>query len=171
MKTAFLTLSLMTAGFAFAQQAPAPRPHFGPGGPGGPHGDLEARLTQRLGLTAEQQNKVHTVLAERQVVSKGMMTQMQQAHAAMTAAIKSGDESQIDKANQELASLHQQQSAIHAKGVAKIYAALTPAQQAKVGPHLEMLMGGDGFGPGGPGPRRRMGPPPQGKPAAPAQQQ
>jgi Spy/CpxP family protein refolding chaperone len=169
MKTGFLALSLLTAGLALAQQAPAQRPHFGPGGPDGPNGNLETRLTQRLGLTAEQQNKVHTVLAERQVMTKGMMTQMQTAHTALTAAIKTGDESQIDKASQEVASLHQQQTAIHAKSVAKIYAALTPAQQAKVGPHLEMLMGADGPRPGGPGPRHRMAPPPQGQ-APPAQQ-
>jgi Spy/CpxP family protein refolding chaperone len=169
MKIGFLAPSAFTAlfavGFALAQQAPPPRPHFGPGGP--PR-DLETRLTQHLGLTAVQQNAVHTIIAERQVATKGMREQMHTLHTALTAAIKAGNESQIEKANLEVETLHQQQTTIHAKSIAKIYAALTPAQQAKVGAHLEMLMDR-----GGPGPRGRMGPPPQGqaRPAPPAQQQ
>jgi Spy/CpxP family protein refolding chaperone len=118
-------------------------------------------LTQALGLSAEQQNKLHTVLLDRQVQTKGMAEQMRTLHTSLAAAVKSGDESLIDKASLDIANLHQQQTAIHAKSVAKIYAALTPAQKTKVGANLEMLMG-----PAGPGPRRRNRP----QPSPPAQQ-
>ena len=119
---------------------------------------MEQRLTARLGLTAEQQNKVHTILAERDVVAKGSGEQMQALNTSMTAAIKAGSEDQIDRISQDMANLHQKEVSLHGKTMAKIYAALTPAQQTKVGPDLEMLMG-RGFP--GPGPRPGTGAPPK----------
>jgi Spy/CpxP family protein refolding chaperone len=64
--------------------------------------------------------------------------------------VKAGDEAQIEKISQDLSQLHQQQMVAHAKNIAKIYATLTPDQKVKVGPNLEMLMGG-------PNPRMRNG--------------
>src|SRR5581483_898574 len=153
---ASLILSLLAAGMAVAQP-PAPRPHFGrgPGAPG-PR-DFESRLTQNLGLSAEQQNKVHTIMAENKLSMQGTHQQMQTAQAALTEAIKSGDESRIDKASQDIANLHQQQTALHAKSMAKIYSTLTTDQKAKVGPNLELLRGGPAGG-------RRPGAPPAAKP-------
>jgi Spy/CpxP family protein refolding chaperone len=163
-----LLLFVAGAGFLAAQQGTQPgvpaRRNFGPG-PGGPERNLEQRLTQRLSLTAEQQNKVHTILAERDVIAKGSREQAQALNTSLTAAVKAGNEDQIDRISQDIANLHQKQVALHGKSMAKIYAALSPAQQAKVGPNLEMLMG-RGF----PGPGQRPGPggPPKG--AAPAAQ-
>src|SRR5579883_62438 len=148
---ASIILSLLAAGIMVAQP-PAPKPRFGRG-PGGPPRDFETRLAQNLNLTAEQQNKVHTVMAESRLSMQGVHQQMQTAQAALTEAIKSGDETQIDKASQNVANLHQQQTAIHAKATAKIYSALTADQKAKVGPNLELLMGGPAGG-------RRPGMPP-----------
>jgi Spy/CpxP family protein refolding chaperone len=174
MKARYFALSLIASVAlvsAQTQQAPTPGPRghfppngdFGPGGPG-----LERHLTRTLNLSAEQQNKVHTVLEEGRVQTKGMAAQMHTLHQSLAAAVKSGDESQIDKATQEISTLHQQETAIHAKGMAKIYAALTADQKTKVGPNLEMLLG-----PGGRG--RGMRPPQtsgaaQPKPNGPAQQ-
>ena len=175
MKACRITLSLISAAALWAQapqsQAPAAAPHggrfapspdgFGPGGP-----NLERHLTKALNLTAEQQNKVHTAIEESRVQSKGMIQQAQTLHQSLAAAVKSGDEGQIDKAAQDMAALHQQQTAIHAKAMAKIYAALSPDQKAQVGKNLEMLMGPGGRGPG----MRPARNPSQTKPAAPQQQ-
>ena len=151
---ASIILSLLAAGMLVAQP-PAPpagqRPHMMGRGPGGPR-DFETRLTQNLGLSAEQQNKVHTIMAESRLSTQGTHQQMQTAQAALTDAIKAGDETRIDKASQDIANLQQQQTAMHARSMAKIYATLTADQKTKVGPNLELLRGGPAGG-------RRPGPP------------
>jgi len=150
---------------------PPPPPHGR--GPGGPFGPLsERRLTQQLGLTAEQQNKVHTVLEESKVLQQGMGQKESDARTRLAAAVRSGDESQIDSVSTELSQVHQQRTAAQAKAWAKIYATLTPAQKTRVDGELNRAMGlpgGPGPGPGGRGPRR--GPPPGGAPPAPPTQQ
>gem|GEM_PF-3095792 len=160
---ACLVLSILTAGMTFAQTstpAPSPRPHLGRGpGMGAPR-DFETRLAQNLGLNAQQQNTVHTAMAESRLSMQGLRQQRQTLEGQLTAAIKSGDETQIEKVTQQIGALHQQEVAIHAKTTAKIYAALSADQKAKVGPNLEVLRGGPMGG-------RRPGPPP----AQPAQQQ
>jgi len=149
---ASFALSLLAAG-ALLAQPPAPRPRFGPGrGPGPGPRDFETRLTQNLGLNAEQQNKVHTVMAESRLSLQPTHQQMQNLQASLTDAIKAGDEAKIDKITQDIGNLHQQQTAIHAKTMAKIYAVLTPDQKAKTGPNLELLRGGPAGG-RPPGPR------------------
>jgi Spy/CpxP family protein refolding chaperone len=115
--------------------------------------DFESRLAQNLGLNAEQQNKVHTVMAESRLSMQGLREQRQTLDAQLTAAIKSGDESQIENVTQQMGNLHQQETAIHAKTTAKVYASLSADQKAKVGPNLEVLRGGPMGG-------RRPGPPP-----------
>jgi Spy/CpxP family protein refolding chaperone len=155
MKT--IVLSLIAASFLAAQQ---PSRRFDTSDPG--HG-IEKRLTSSLGLTATQTNKVHTILSERDVIAKGSREQMLALNQSLTAAIKAGNDDQIERISQEIATQHQKQTSLHAHSMAKIYAALTPDQQAKVGPNLEMLLGpraGFGGGPGsGPGLRRGPRPP------------
>lgn len=145
-----LALSLMTAGVLLAQP---PAPQFGRGrGPGPGPRSFESRLTQNLGLSAEQQNKVHTIMAESRLSMQGPQQKMQTLQASLTDAIKAGDEAKIDQITQEMGSVHQQNAALHAKTMAKIYATLTPDQKMKTGPNLELLLGGPRGG--------RMGPPP-----------
>jgi Spy/CpxP family protein refolding chaperone len=168
MKTGFITLSLIVSGLTFAQTTqPAPTTGQHTGRRGNPEQSeqrFEQRLAQHLSLTAEQQNKVHTVRADARVQSQGMNEKMGTLHTTLNTAIKNGDEGQIDSISQQIATLHQQQTAIHAKTTAKIYSSLTAEQKTKVGNRLEMLGGGGGFGgPGfGPGPggagRRSHGP-------------
>src|SRR2546423_3190091 len=83
-----LCLGLMAASLTVAQQAPnpprpprGPRPADGRRPPGPPleRGGLlgpnaERQLTRALGLTAEQQNKVHTALEEQRVEAQGLST-------------------------------------------------------------------------------------------------
>jgi len=160
MKTSFFLMTLAVAGLACAQTQDSqqqPRPRFnrgdappGGGGFGGPNS--ESRITKHLGLTAEQQNKMHTAFAEHQVTVKGIGDQMRTAHDTLTAAIKSGNEGQIESASQTIAQLQHTETSAHAKAIAKIYATLTPEQKVKAGDKLEGLMGGGpGRGPGGPG--------------------
>ena len=143
---------------------PPPPPAFGPrGGPGGLLS--ERRLTQQLGLTAEQQNKVHTAIEEGRVLQQGMAQKEGNARTRLATAVRAGNEAQIDSISQELAQLHQQRTAANAKAIAKVYGALTPDQKTRVEGQLNRALGVPGLG-GGRGPRR--GTPP---PAPPAQQQ
>lgn len=135
MKTS-IALSLLAAGLLAAQ------PRLGP------RRDFESRLAQNLGLSAEQQNKIHGILAESRL-NQPDREQMRSLQASLTDAIKAGDEVKIDQITQQMGTFHQQQQAVHAKTIAKIYATLTPDQKTKAGQNLEMLMGG----PGGRGPR------------------
>ncbi len=148
---AYFALTLLAATALMAQP---PRPHFQGNQARGPRKDFETRLAQNLGLSAEQQNKVHTIMAESRLNMKDNRQQMQGLHASLTEAIKAGDEAKIDKITQDIGALHQQETANHAKTMAKIYATLTADQKTKVGPNLEMLLGGPMGG-------RRPGPPPQ----------
>ncbi len=153
MKSALLLVA--GASFLGAQQAPPARMR--------PVQNMEQRLTHRLSLTAEQQNKVHTILAERDVIAKGSLEQAQALDASFTAAVKAGNEDQIERISQDIANLHQKQISLRGKTTAKIYAALSPTQQAMVGAKLELLMG-RGFPPGpgarrGPGAPRKVAPP------------
>jgi Spy/CpxP family protein refolding chaperone len=161
-------LSLFAAGLVCAQT-----PQAAPAGPGHgrPHGNpddmFEARLTRHLGLSATQQNAVHTVLAERRVTTSAIGPQLRTLHTQMIAAVKNGDEAGMEKITTEMSTLHQQEEVAHAKAAAKIYSSLTTEQKAKIGNHLEMLMEheGPGFGHGF---GRHGGPPPAGA-AAPKQ--
>jgi Spy/CpxP family protein refolding chaperone len=154
---------------------PPPPPARGPrGGFGGRlDGPLsERRLTQQLGLNAEQQNKVHTAIEESRVVQQGMAQKEGDARTRLATAVRAGNEAQIDSVSQELAQLHQQRTAAGAKAWAKVYAALTPDQKTRVEGELNRTLGVPGVrrlgpgGAGGQGPRR--GPP---TPPPPPQQQ
>jgi Spy/CpxP family protein refolding chaperone len=163
MKSRSLALSLFAAGLLSAQPPAPANGHFGHG-PSGPPPSFEQRLAQHLGLTATQQNTVHTAILESHVLGQGMQDKMKIAQDNLTTAIKAGNEDQIDKASADVAAIHQQQTAIHAKTMAKIYSALTTDQKTKAGPNLELLREG-------PGGRRGMRPPPPAGAPKPAPQQ
>jgi Spy/CpxP family protein refolding chaperone len=180
MKITFLSLSFLACGVAFAQQPQATqqtnqqgtgrRGHMGPREtPEQAELRSEQRIAQHLGLSAAQQNSLHTTRADARVQTNGMNDKMHTLHTSLNAAIKSGNEGQIDTISQEIATVHQQQTAIHAKTTAKIYSSLTADQKTKVGENLGMLGGGGpGFGPGfgrGPGGPRGRGPGPAKTPA------
>ncbi len=123
----------------------------------------ERRLTNQLGLDAVQQNKVHTAIEESRVAQQGMQQKMADLRTQLAAAVKAGNEANIDRISQDIAGIHQQQTAIHAKALSKIYASLNADQQ----PKFEQMMGRDL---GVPGPRRGPGPGPRKQPP-PARQQ
>src|SRR6266853_4477469 len=104
------------------------------GGPGGilDGPNAERRLTNVLGLNAEQQNKVHTAIEERNVQTKGLGERGAELRTQLSAAVKAGDEGKIDQVTQDLARLQQQQMAIQAKTMAKVYATLDADQKARI---------------------------------------
>jgi len=165
MKIGTMLLAAALAGGAlYAQDQPRPRQRFQPGeqGPGGPGGFGGGPMSERwlsptLTLSAEQSNKIHTIFAESNVSRSADMEKMQALHKSLTEAVKAGNEAQIDSITRDMSAMHQQQQATHAKTIAKVYATLTPEQQAKIAPEIERAIGGGGPGPG---PMRRGGPPP-----------
>ena len=117
----YVLLSMMLAGASLAQQ---PRPRAG--------GWMsEQRLTNQLNLDAVQQNKVHAAMEEARVAQQGLDQKVFDLRSQLAAAIKSGSEPNIDRVAQDMASVQQQQTAIHAKALAKIYGSLDAQQQAR----------------------------------------
>jgi Spy/CpxP family protein refolding chaperone len=119
-----------------------------------------------LGLSATQQNTIHTVMADAQVQSKGLREQSRTLRDQLNAAVKAGDEGKIDQVTRDMANLDAQMNSIEAKAQAKIYGSLTADQKTKIdarpgGVGALMGRGGPRGGFGGPGPgTRRGGPPP-----------
>lgn len=174
--------TILLAGILPAQTAPAtagtpppPPSGRGPGGfrggPGDGFGPLsEKRLTQRLGLTAEQQNAVHTAIEEGRVMQKGMAQKEGDARTRLATAVRAGDEAKIDSVSAEVSQLHQQRTAIQAKTWAKLYATLTPDQKTKIEGEMNRALGVPGGGGPGRGARPRDGRRPPPPPPPPAQQ-
>jgi Spy/CpxP family protein refolding chaperone len=150
----FLLAATLTCGALSAQDQRQRGPGPGRGDFGG--GPMSERwLNKTLTLNAEQSNKIHTIFSEANVSRQADMTKMQTLHTSLIAAVKAGNESQIDSITRDMGTMHQAQQATHAKTLAKVYATLTPDQQTKIAGDLEHAVGGPG--PGGP---RRGGPPP-----------
>lgn len=169
-----LLLSLLLTGLCVGllpgQNPPPPGPGgprgFGPRAGGGPGGPLsERRLARQLNLTAEQQNTIHTAMEESRVMQQGMAQKEGTLRTQLAAAVKAGNESQIDSISQDLAQLHQQRTAVQAKALAKVYGSLTADQKATVDTELSRAVGA----PLPRGQRPRRGP--QGTTPAPAPQQ
>src|ERR1041384_4685933 len=128
MKIGTLLLAAALAGGAlYGQDTPRQR-RFQPGdqGPGGPGGFGGAPFSERwlsrtLTLSAEQSNKIHTIFADANVSRSADMTKMQALHKSLIEAVKTGNEAQIDSITRDMATMHQQQQATHAKTIAKVY--------------------------------------------------
>jgi len=112
-------------------------------GPGGilEGPNAEQRLTRVLGLNAEQQNKVHTALEERKVLTQGQAGKMDDLRTQLSAAVKAGEDSKIDQITQDMARLQQQQTAIQAKTMSKVYGALNVDQRARLDASLDRQLG------------------------------
>lgn len=158
-------LSAQTPPPATAGTPPPPPSGRGPRGPREGFGPLsERRLTQQLGLNAQQQNTVHTAIEEGRVVQQGMAQKEGDARTRLATAVRAGNEAQIDSISTEISQLHQQRTATQAKTWAKVYAALTPDQRTRVEGAMNRSLGVPGLGgagrAGAPGVSRRSPPPP-----------
>jgi Spy/CpxP family protein refolding chaperone len=85
-----------------------------------------------LGLDTVQQASVKTILADQQSATNALMTSLDQARTALTAAGKAkGTDSQIDQLSADLGAIFAQAVAVQAKAYARFYALLTPDQKQK----------------------------------------
>ncbi len=124
MKFGSFLLPLFAAGILSAQTAPTPH-HRVPGG------QMMQRLSTRLNLTADQQQQAKAIFQQSREQMKSLRPQLQQERQAISAAVKAGNEQQIDQILQQNAQLNAQARAIHAKAMAKFYQILTPDQKTK----------------------------------------
>ena len=92
---------------------------------------MVARLTKQLNLTPDQQNQARSIFADARKQAQGLAPKLRGERQAMSAAIKSDNEPQIDQIARQDAQLNSQARAIHAKAMAKFYSTLTPDQKAK----------------------------------------
>jgi Spy/CpxP family protein refolding chaperone len=123
-----------------------------------------------LGLSAAQQNTLHQALAAAKVQTQGMREKEDTLRTALSTSVKGGDEAGIERGAADIETLHQQQTAIHAKTLSTIYGSLTAEQKAKFEPMMNRELGLPGRG--GP-PAGARGPRPRGggqQPAAAPQQ-
>jgi len=136
-------LSLFAAGtlFTAAQQpaqppgqgqAPAPskstsmRPHYRMIG-----GPMVHRLTRELNLTPDQQTQARKIFEQARQQAQSLNPALRGQRQALSAAIKSDNESQIDRITLQGAQINARDRAIHAKAMAKLYSILSPDQKAK----------------------------------------
>ncbi len=166
-----LPLFLLGVVVLSAQQAPPPQRHFGRGPGGDPDQMFEQRLTNRLGLTATQQNYVHTALAERAVIGKGAIQQMRTLNGSLVAAVKAGNEGQIDQISTQLAQAGSSRRQPCTPGTHGEDLRVAHSRPAGQGGHESGAVDGTSGLRGGPGPGPRggrRGPPPGANGSAPA---
>jgi len=112
------------------------QPRQGGRGPGG-----EDRAFADLGLTAEQQNAIHTAREDAKVQSKGIADQVRTLRTQLNDAVKANNVGAIDSLARQIADQEGQMMAIDAKAEAKIYSVLTADQKAKVDQRRGFLRG------------------------------
>lgn len=138
MKFGSLFLSLFAAGILSAQTAPANQPYQSAPADNPtmshhrmPGGRMMQRLSSRLNLTPDQQNRAKAIFQQSRDEMRAISPQLKQEHQALSSAFKSDNEQQIDQILQKNAQVNTQAKAIHAKTMAKFYQILTPDQKAK----------------------------------------
>ena len=143
MKLPIAVMTILSAGALLAQTPAAPPAHTNNGAPANSAAPAHKhvsqtragwrmeRLTNRLNLTADQQNQVKAIFKESREQTKSLQPKLHQEREALNAAVKSGSEQQIDQILTQNAQLNTQMRAAHVKAMAKVYALLTPEQKAK----------------------------------------
>ena len=112
-------------------------------------------LTEKLGLSAAQQQQATTIFTNAATNEKPSHDQMKAAHESLQSAVTKNDSAAIDQAANSIANLMAQSISAEAKAEAAFYQTLTPDQQAKYsqlrhhGPGIHGF--GFGFNHGGPG--------------------
>ena len=86
-----------------------------------------------LGLDSAQEASLKTILADQQTASTALMSNLEQARAALAAGAKANNvDSELDRLAAALASVYAQAAAVQAKAYARFYALLTPDQRQKL---------------------------------------
>lgn len=126
-------LALSAGAFAATQAAPQHRHGF--------RARMFSRMAQELNLNDTQKQFAHDLFKQSREQAKPIVDQLRAGHDKMAAAVKAGDEQQIDQIAQNQAQLQGQVAAIHAKSMAKFYAQLTPDQKTKADALHERMKG------------------------------
>ena len=130
---------LLVAGAVFAQ---TPAPHA--------KGNHLQFLATYLDLTDAQKTAAQQIFSDAKAQSDPISAQLRQGHQDLAAAVKAGkSDAELTQLATTQGNLMGQLAAIHAKAFAKMYAQLTPAQQAKADQLHEIFAGAmmqHGFG-------------------------
>jgi Spy/CpxP family protein refolding chaperone len=102
------------------------RPHYRMIG-----GPMVHRLTRELNLTPDQQTQARKIFEQARQQAQSLNPALRGQRQALSAAIKSDNESQIDQIALQGAQTNARARAIHAKATAKLYSILSPDQKAK----------------------------------------
>lgn len=113
------------------------RVHMHEGGMFSDH--MVARMTDYLGLSADQQAQVKQIIAREKPATQPLYQQMQQSHQAMRQLIESGN---FDEAKAREIATQGSQNMIemeiqHARIASEIYQVLTPEQRTKANQFLD----------------------------------
>jgi Spy/CpxP family protein refolding chaperone len=138
-------VAALASGLVLGQGAPAQSPHR-PGmhaQAGGP-GMMMDRLSAELNLTDAQKQQAESIFAAAKQSAEPVRTQLQQSRQALSAAVKSGSDAEIDRVSSTMGPLLAQTTAIHSKAMAKFYAILSPEQKDKLGNRMSGMMPGFG---------------------------
>jgi Heavy-metal resistance len=151
-KTALTSLAavLILAGLAAQAQKPLPDPSQ----------MIQHRvnmLTNKLGLSASQQEQATTIFTNAWTAQKSLHGQMRTAHETLQAAVSKNDAAGIEQAANNIGSLTAQSISAHAKAEAAFLQTLNSQQQSTYSQMRHFhdgrrgFEGHRGFGPGGPG--------------------
>jgi Spy/CpxP family protein refolding chaperone len=98
-------------------------------------------IATALDLTAAQKEQAQSILADTRQSAQPIRQQLQQSRQSLVAAIKAGDNTQIDQIAANQGILQGQLTAIRGKAFAQIYALLTPQQKTKADQMYQNLRG------------------------------
>jgi len=102
-------------------------------------------LTEKLGLSPEQQQQATSIFTNAAASQKSLRDQMRAAHESLQSAVSRNDSAGIDQAASSIGNLTAQTISAHAKADAAFYQTLTPDQQSKYS-QMEVHEPGVGMG-------------------------
>ena len=123
----YAAVTALTTGLVFAQ-TPSPSPQAGRPNLVRLH---MARIAQALNLSDAQKAQAKSIFQQARLTAQPVREQLKQNREALQAAIKSGNDAQIQSISQAQGSLLGQMVAIRSQAAVKFYALLTPEQRAK----------------------------------------
>ena len=88
-------------------------------------------LSKQLNLTPDQQAQARRIFADTRKSSEALMPKIREEHEALNAAVKTGNDHEIDRILQQNSQLNSDFEAMHVKAMAKVYQTLTSDQKAK----------------------------------------
>jgi len=88
-------------------------------------------LTNQLNLTSDQQTRVRKIFVDSRKNSEAIMPKIREEHEALTSAVKSGNDHEIDRILQQNSQVNADFEANHVKAMAKVYQLLTPEQKTR----------------------------------------